>query len=58
MELENYVVYESTAKIEDYYGNIDNLLKGLDTEPHFYVSDYKYRLGRIFLTKIPNSDFF
>jgi hypothetical protein len=58
MELENYVVYPSAAEIEDYYGNINNLLEGLDTEPHFYVSDYKYRMGRIFLTKTKHPEYF
>jgi hypothetical protein len=58
MELENYVVYPSAAEIENYYGNINNLLKGLDTDPHFYVSDYKYRMSRIFLTKTKNPVYF
>jgi len=56
MELENYVVYPSAAEIDNYYGNIYNLLKGLDTEPLFYVSDYRYRMRRVFITKTHNPE--
>lgn len=58
MELDYRVINASAAEIENYYYNnlpntksIDILLKGLDSDPQYYISEYKYLMRRIYLKK-------